>query len=84
MSLQNVVGSALDHPLRRCAGHRQLSGNNQPHDVEQDRAGAALPVLCPLCPIQVKIPGVIPAAATSFAGIQFQMELLGVPKPGLV
>lgn len=31
-----------------------------------------------------KITGVIPAAATSFARIQFQMELLHVPKPGLV
>lgn len=31
-----------------------------------------------------KITGVIPAAATSFAQIQFQMELLHVPKPGLV
>lgn len=31
-----------------------------------------------------KITGVIPAAATSFARIQFQMELLRVPKPGLV
>lgn len=32
-----------------------------------------------------KITGVIPAAAaTSFAWIQFQMELLNVPKPALV